>query len=163
MALENLVSVEFDAAEISHINEALDTIIGIIKPKAINLNVDERKQYGKVRYENVIWIDKSSGYISTNPEFVPNYLNTAEYNKDYAAFNVVKPIQQKLQQAFEMFDDTFILLGHDLFFNSLSYYYSVKSAAQSNAPGSTAIYNDLKQQFPGGRKKKETPPTPPTP
>lgn len=163
MALENLISMGLDAAEITQLDEALNKIIDIIKPKAINLTPEERKLYGKVRYENVIWIDKNKGYISTNPEFVPNYLDTTEYNKDYAAFNAVKPIQQKLQQAYEMFDDTFILLGHDLFFNSLSYYYSVKSAAQSNAPGSTAIYNDLKQQFPGGRKKKETPATPPTP
>ena len=66
----------------------------------------------------------------------------------------MKPVEAKLKQLYEMFDDTFILLGHDVYINSLAFYNAVKIAAKNNVPGSTSIYQDLKQRFPGGGKRK---------
>jgi len=161
MALENLVTVELTPAEITTLQTALDDIKNIIQPKAHNLTPSERQAYGRVRYEFEVWIDKCRGHMSANPTLVPSYIDTAEYEKDYAAREAMKPLEQKLQQLYEMFDDTFVLLGHDLYVNSIAFYRSVKVAAKSNVPGSTAIYEDLKQQFPGGRPAED--PEPPTP
>jgi hypothetical protein len=163
MALEDLVSVEFTPAEVTNITEAIDRIISIIGPKAKNLTPAERQMYGKVRYEFEVWIDKARGHMTSNPTLVPPYIDTVEYEKDYVARNVMKPVEAKLKQLYEMFDDTFILLGHDLYINSLAFYNAVKTASKNNVPGSTSIYQDLKQQFPGGGKKKEDPAVPPTP
>lgn len=164
MALEDLVSVVFTPAEVSDINIAVDSILAIIQAKATNLTPAERQMYGKVRYEFEVWIDKCYGHMIANPTLVPSYIDVTEYKADYAARNTMKPVEEKLKQLFEMFDDTFVLLGHDLYVNSLAFYQAVKIAAKQNVPGSTSIYEDLKQQFPGGGKKKvENPAVPATP
>jgi len=163
MALEDLVSVELTHQEITDVTTALDSIITIIKPKAKNLTPAERQLYGRVRYEFEVWIDKTRAYMTGNPTLVPPYIDMTEYEKDYNARAAMKPIESKLQQLYEMFDDTFVLLGHDLYTNSIAFYNAVKTAAKNNVPGSTTIYQDLKQQFPGGGKKKEDPATPPNP
>ena len=155
MALDDMVTVVFTAPEVGEITTALDTIINIIQPKAKNLTPAERQMYGKVRYEFEVWIDKCRGYMTANPTLVPSYIDMVEYEKDYTARGAMKPIEQKLQQLFEMFDDTFVLLGHDLYTNSIAFYNSLKGAAKNNVPGATSIFQDLKQQFPGGGKKKE--------
>ncbi len=162
MALEDLVSVEFTPLELSEIDTSVNKILDIITPKAKNLTPAERQMYGKVRYEFEVWIDKCHGHMHDNPTLVPNYIDTVEYEKDYVARNVMKPVEEKLKQLYEMFDDTFVLLGHDLYVNSLAFYQAIKIAAKQNVPGSTSIYQDLKQKFPGGGKKKEEP-VPPVP
>jgi hypothetical protein len=163
MSQENLVSLKFTPQEVTDLNDALATVISIIEPKAINLTPAERQLYGKVRYEFEVWIDKTRGHMLANPTLVPNYIDTVEYESDYAARSVIKPIEPTLKKIYEIFDDIFVLLGHDLYVNSLAFYNAVKIAAKQNVPGSTSIYQDLKQQFPGGRKKKEDPKTPPNP
>jgi len=161
MPLDDMISVDFTPVEITDITDALNTIIGIIQPKAKNLTPAERQMYGKVRYEFEVWIDKAYGHVMANPTLVPAYINVPEYKKDYAARNAMKPVEEKLKQLYEMFDDTFVLLGHDLYVNSLAFYNAIKVAAKNNAPGATAIHQDLKQQFPGGGKKKADPAVPP--
>jgi len=64
-----------------------------------------------------------------------------------------------LKEITEMLDDTRLLLGTDVYNNSIAFYRNVKISALQNVPGSTNIYQDLQQQFPG-RPKKKIPPTP---
>jgi hypothetical protein len=54
-----------------------------------------------------------------------------------------------------------LLLGNDIYQNCIAFYKAVKAASLANVPGSTSIYQDLAQQFPGRLKKPsgETPPT----
>ena len=49
--------------------------------------------------------------------------------------------------------DTNLLLGTDLYNNLIAFYRSLREASKSNGPGASAIYKDLKQQFPGGGSK----------
>jgi hypothetical protein len=162
MALDDLISLELTSAEEGEIMHAIEIIFNIINPKAKNLTPAERQMYGKVRYEFEVWIDKCRGYMRDNPTLVPPYIDIAEFERDYAARNTMKPIEQKLQQLFEMFDDSFVLLGHDLYINCIAFYNALKVASKNNVPGSTVIFQDLKQQFPGVGKKKEDPAVPPT-
>lgn len=159
MALTNLISILFTAAEITAISDALDVILNIIQPKAINLTPEERQAYGRVRYEFEVWINKCHGYMTANPTIVPQYIDMVEYDKDSETRESMKPMEQKLQQLYEMFDDSYVLLGHDLYVNSIAFYRAVKNAAQNNVPGATSIYEDLKQQFPG-RRATENPEPP---
>jgi hypothetical protein len=50
-------------------------------------------------------------------------------------------------------EDTNRLLGSDLYSNSLAYYRNLREAAKVNAVGASAKYSDLKQQFPGKKKR----------
>lgn len=153
MALDNLISIEFSAQEIADLNAALSAIEAIITPKAVNLTEKQRQQYGRVKYEMEVWVNKASNYMSANPSLVPSYIDTREHDKDIQSHNTLNPIIDRLEITLRAMSDTNLLLGTDLYNNCMAFYRAVKMAAQSNAVGANSIYNDLKQQFPGPKKK----------
>jgi hypothetical protein len=159
MALENLISVEFTPAETAQINAALDTIKGIIINKVINLTPDERRHYARVSNEMANWIVKVLGYMNQRPDLIPSYIDFVEFQKDVNARQAITPLFNKVTEIHEMFDDTNLLLGTDVYHTAIAFYRNVKIASQQNVPGSTNIYQDMQAQFPG-RPKKLKPPTP---
>jgi hypothetical protein len=161
MALDNLISIEFTQLELDDISTALTSISNILAGKVINLTPEERQRYARVSYEMIPWVEKCQGYMQTNPTLVPGYIDTAELNKD------IKTRQQDMQPRFtilrsvyESFDDTMLLMGNDIYNNCIAFYRAVKAASQANVPGSTSIYEDLAQQFPG-RPSSTVPEEPP--
>jgi len=159
MALDNLISAEFTQAELDEIQHALDTIKNILSGKVINLTPDERHRYARVSYEMIPWVEKCKGYMETNPTLLPAYINKTEFDKDMKTRADLVPLYTTLRSVFESLDDTMLLLGSDIYTNCIAFYKAIKAAANSNVPGSTTIYQDLAQQFPG-RPKKAPVPTP---
>lgn len=157
MALENLISITFTAAELTAIDNAVAAIEAALAGKVVNLTPEERQQYGRVSNRTENWIDKVMGYMDANPALVPGYIDRMEHRKDYDVRKLIATRLNRLASVFESLDDTQKLISSDLWTNSIAFYRNVKIASQQNVPGSTAIYNDLKAQFPG------RPPAPPTP
>jgi hypothetical protein len=62
------------------------------------------------------------------------------------------PRFRELAMIFSLFDDTMLLLGSDLFFNSISFYRGLKAMAQIDAPGAKVVFEDLKSRYPGHSK-----------
>jgi hypothetical protein len=153
MALDNLISIEFTQTQIDQLNEHFMGIKTIIKDKMINITPDERGRYSRVSYEMIPWVLKNKGYMETNPAYIPPYVNMTEFEKDLNGRGQIDPLHKQAKEIYEMFDDSMLLLGHDLYYTCLAFYNSVKNASKSNAPGSTSIYEDLAQQFPGRPKK----------
>jgi len=149
MALENLISLALTPAELTAIDNAITIIETTLAGKVVNLTPEERSQYGRISNRTENWIDKVKGYVGTTPALVPPYIDTTEYSKDYQARQDLKPRLTRLASVFESLDDTQKLISSDLWHNSIAFYRNLKIASQQNVPGSTAIYNDLKIQFPG--------------
>ena len=159
MALDNLISVEFTSADLDEIRHALDTIKNVLAGKVINLTPAERKRYARVSYEMIPWVEKCKGYMETNPTLVPSYINKVEFDKDMKARADLVSSYTTMRSVFESMDDTMMLLGNDIYHSCIAFYKAVKAASLANVPGSTSIYQDLAQQFPG--RPKGTPiPTP---
>lgn len=161
MALDNLISAEFTQLEIDDFNTALDSQTNILAGKVINLTPEERMRYSRVSYEMIPWVEKCQGYMQTNPTLVPGYIDTAEFDKDMKTRNDLMPLYTRLRSVFESMDDTMLLIGNDVYNNCIAFYRAVKAAAQANVPGSTSIYEDLAQQFPG-RPSSTEPEEPPS-
>ncbi|OFX82159.1 MAG: hypothetical protein A2X12_03245 [Bacteroidetes bacterium GWE2_29_8] len=159
MANDNMISVEFTAQEIADIAAAIQAIKTIVAPKAINLTPNERHKFARVSYEMEYWTQNVHNYMVLNPILVPPYINLPEHEKDIKARNDMRTMLNGLKEITEMLDDTRLLLGTDVYNNSIAFYRNVKISALQNVPGSTNIYQDLQQQFPG-RPKKKIPPTP---
>ncbi len=153
MALDNLISFELTAAELTEIDAAIENISKIIAPKVVNLTPEERKQYGRIGNRTENWIDKVKGYMDGNESLVPAYINKPEHDKDYAARKALQPRLNKLNAIVEGLDDTQKLISSDLYQNSIAFYRNMKITALQNVPGSTSIYQDLQAQFPGPGKK----------
>ncbi len=156
-SLENLISIELTAQEIADFNAAATTMETILRSKTINLTPAQRQQYGRVRYEMEVWVNKTSSYMQQNPQLVPGFIDTVEHQKDVDAHAVLNPLIDRIEAIRQMALDTNLLLGSDLYNNCMAFYRSIKVAAQSNAPGASSIYKDLKQQFPGGGRSTKKP------
>jgi hypothetical protein len=156
MAIDNNISIGFTAQQETDLLAAINTIKTIITDKVISLTPKQRQQYGRVKYEKEIWIDKVKVHIDQNPSKVPDYVDVPEFQKDYAAHKTIGKILNVMEAEFDKLDDTNLLLGYDLDFNAHAFYRSIQTAARNNDPGAKAIYDDLKQQFAGqGKKKKD--------
>lgn len=153
MALDNLISISFSPEEEQSLKEALTTIESIMAPKGVNLTQKQRQSYGRVRYEMEVWISKAYSYMQSHGHLVPAFIDMNEHGEDWEAHGLLNPLIDRMEAVLQTILDTNLLLGTDLYNNSMSFYRSVKVAARSNAQGAAAVYADLKQQFPGPKSK----------
>lgn len=98
--------------------------------------------------------------MDTNPEKVPAYIDKTGTDADYTAHKQLNEMLIGMEQQLNLMQDTNLLLGYDLDNVALMFYRTIKVAATNNDPGARTIYDDLKVQFPGGRKKGESTPQP---
>ncbi len=159
MALENLISIEFTQQDQDELNKACDLIENLLKKRVINLTPEERQLYSRVNNETEHWVSKIRTYIDQKPELVPFYMDVNEFDKDLAARKVFSPLENRLASILESISDSNILLGNDVYHSAITFYRNVKNASRENVPGTTHIYKDLAEQFPGKPKtvKTETP------
>lgn len=147
MALENLISVEFTNAELTKLDGAISMLESVLLGKTINLTPEERQQYGSIAEQNKLFVNKAKGYMEQYPQYVPPFLDKAEYDKDYDARQQMESRMQRLSSLTEQFSDTKILLDFDNYHNSLTFYRNVKYLSNENVPGTNVIYDDMKQFF----------------
>ncbi|MDR2119872.1 MAG: hypothetical protein LBP64_03215 [Tannerella sp.] len=153
--MDNLISVSFTDDELKEIDNALSTIENILKGKVINLTPKQRQQYGRVAYDMEVWVDKVDSHMRQAPQLTPSYIDMAEHASDMAAHRALNPRIERINTLLHSMQDTNLLLGADIYNNSLSFYRAIREAAKVNAPGASSIYSDLKRQFPGSSKKNE--------
>jgi len=162
MALDNLISVEIPAADVGSFLTKIEEQKTILQGKVINLTPNERRRYARVSYEMIPWVQKCYQYMQTNPELKPGYIDLVELAKDMQTRNDLYSLYTALREVFESVDDTLLLVGNDIYTNCIAFYQAVKAASKANVPGSTSIYEDLAQQFPGRPRNAggNPPPTP---
>ena len=152
MALDNLISVSFTDEELTKISTAIEQINTILKGKAINLTPEDRRQYGSIADRNKLLVDKAKFYMEKAPTTVPKTIDKAEFDRDYAARGQVETPLRELTMVAEKLRDTKTLLDYDNLQTAMAYYRYVKYLASQNEPGTTTIYQDLRQYYHGGRK-----------
>ena len=154
MAFENLIQLSFTAEELKKIDDSLVEIEKVLKGKMRNLTPEERKQYGSIAEQNKLFVNKAKLYMEQYPDYVPRYIDKAEFDKDYTAREVLESRMIKLEGITEQVEDTKKLLDFDNYQAALSFYRSVKILESENVPGVTTMLDDLKQFFPRVAKSK---------
>lgn len=150
MALDNLISVEFTNEQLAKINQAIALLNEVLAGKSVNLTPEERKQYGSIADRNKVLVDKVKFYMAAAPETVPRTINKVEFEQDYIARAQIENPLKALQLVTEKMSDTKVLLDFDNFQATLAYYRYVKYLADQNEPGTTTIYQDLRQHYSAG-------------
>ncbi len=156
MAFENLIQVTFTDEELTKIDSALQSIETVLKGKTVKLSPDERRQYGSIAEQNKLFVNKCKEMMEQYPQHIPSFLDKEEYDRDFVARNQIETRLQRLQSITEQLSDTKVLLDHDNYFNSLTFYRHIKFLSKENIPGIKSIFEALKQFFKGGRSKKDT-------
>jgi hypothetical protein len=161
MPYSNLSATLSDAdktAILTKINE-----ITALLPFLLNLTPDERRGLQAMGDGNEPFITKAITYAEANPQFVPPYLNVAEFRKDVNLVIQITPILQALAQLMEGLRDTALAAGSEAFAESRVFYKSVQVAAGLNVPGADTIAEDLGQRFAGQGQSTPPPEPPPEP
>lgn len=91
-------------------------------------------------------------------QHIPGFLDKAEFDRDYSARQQVETRLQRLSSITEQLSDTKVLLDHDNYHNSITFYRNIKFLSGENVPGTNVIYDDMKQFF--SSSIVQAPPTP---
>jgi len=158
MSSSNRVSLEISAAESAAISAAIEQLKTALKPLLIvNLTAEERRFSLKMGDKTLAFVGKTLSYASHTPEILPNYVDLDEAKIDYKLSSEIHEISQQLSTLQAGLEDTEMVVGGEAYEAALVIYHSVKGAGRFNVPGVQAIYDDLKQRFPGRGKSINTP------
>ncbi|WP_452600805.1 hypothetical protein [Pontimicrobium sp. MEBiC06410] len=155
MALENLISVSFTEQELTDLDTHLTGIQTVLNGKTVNLTTDQRQQYGRIANQNKLIVDKAKNFMEQHPNWIPNFLDKAEFDNDYTARQQIESRVQLLENLAQQLIDTKTLLDHDNYTNALSFYRMVRFLAGENEPGAQAVYSDMKVLFSKNTTKTE--------
>lgn len=147
MALDNLISLSFSNEELTALDQALQTIHATLSGKTINLTPEQRQQYGRIAEQNKLFVNKAKSYMEQYPELVPAFLDKTEFDRDFAAREQIELRLQRLNSLNEQLSDTKVLLDHDNYHNSISFYRNIRFLSEENVPGTNVVYEDMKQFF----------------
>ncbi|MBB4804879.1 hypothetical protein HNP38_000151 [Chryseobacterium defluvii] len=147
MAFDNLISVSFSNEDLAALDQSIQSIENILSGKTINLTPDQRQQYGRIAEQNKLFVNKAKSYMEQYPQHVPGFLDKAEFDRDYTAREQVEGRLQRLASIVEQLSDTKVLLDHDNYHNSITFYRNVKFLSGENVPGTNVVYDEMKQFF----------------
>lgn len=147
MALDNLLSVSFTEAELTQIDQAINILETVLKGKTIHLTPEQRQQYGRIAEQNKLFVNKSKMYMEQYPNHLPQFVDKAEFDRDYIARTQIENRMLRLASLAEQLEDTKVLLDHDNYHNSITFYRNIRFLSGENVPGTTTIYQDLQQFF----------------
>ena len=155
--LDDLINISFTPQEEQDFKQALNTMAQILKGKVVNLTPEERMKYARINNKTEEWVKKVGSYMDQEPQLIPIYLKKANYDADVKARNTIKPWLRSIVSINESLEDTAILLGNDIYNASIAYYRNIKITARQNVAGTTAIYQDLAQQFQSSQANNKIP------
>lgn len=147
MALDNLISLSFSDSDLQTIDKAIQDIQTVLIGKTINLTPELRQQYGRIAEQNKLFVNKAKIYMEQYPNHVPGFIDKPEFDRDYAAREQIEQRLQLLDSIVEQLGDTKVLLDHDNYHNSISFYRNVRFLSGENVPGTNVVYADMKQFF----------------
>lgn len=155
--MQDNISIELTPTEINTINAAIQTIQTTLEPHLVALDAKDKSGMAKMGDKSAAFVGKALDYMKSNPEFIPNFVDAAELDKDYKGFTVLNDFLRPLAQITDNLEDTAFLCGSDTYRGTLNYYDAVKQAAKMNVPNAKAIYEDLKVRFEAQKAKTVNP------
>ena len=149
MSQENKISAVITQQQKEAVNTALTSVNTNLKDVLIfNLSAQDRLEIAKMGDKTLAFVDKALQYAAQQPSLVPQFLDVVEANKDFQLAKDLTGILQQLNTLSRAVEDALMVAGGEAYDASLIFYNAVKGASRSNLPGSQAIADDLKQQFP---------------
>lgn len=147
MSTQNQLSISIPEETIAAVLENLQECKNLLQPYLLALTPEERQSILKMGDKTVATVLKTKDYVVTNPQFVPSYMNAAEFVADANVVNQLTPITNLATQLSRNVEDTIMVAGSEALQEALLYYGQVKEAASKGVPSAGPIYDDLKQRF----------------
>ena len=156
--MPNQFHADIPAKVLTDVQQHLDAIKAALAPYLLSLTPDERKTMLRMADKTVAFVTKTTDYATSNPSFVPSFVDLVELKQDTAGMAALTPLRQQCDQLALDLDSTVMIAGSEAYGNALTVYGNIKFLARNNQPGAQAAYDDLSVRFPGsasaGRKPK---------
>lgn len=154
MGTQNQISVKIPQSVIDTVREKLQECRTALAPYLQGLTAEDRSTLFKMGDKTVATVQKTKSYVETNPEFVPVYMDKAEFLKDEAVVSSLSPIGNLATQLATDLSDTIMLAGSEALQSALLYYGQIKEAQSKGIATAKPIYEDLSQRFIRPYRKK---------
>jgi hypothetical protein len=143
-------------ATITQVHEDISAVIQQLRPYIIALTPNERQTMLKMGDKSLAFVEKAHDYVTDNPTLAPSYLDMATFDIDFADVHGLWSTLTLIKQLEEAVEDTVMTAGSEAYHAALAFYHNVQAAAKDDIPGAKAIFEDLKNRFPGGKRQSNT-------
>ena len=157
MSQKNEINIVIPQTVLDDVSVYFTKIKETLSPYLHGLTKDEIESIFKKGDKTVAFVDKVKDYTTTNPEFIPNFMNVTDFVTDVIAVDGLNPIFKTSKQVTDDLNHTIMLAGNESLLGALLYYRSVKFQADAGVPSAQTIYDDLKKRFPGRGKSPQKP------
>jgi hypothetical protein len=155
MSVQNLVSGAVTTAQ----STAVTTAIGTIRSNVTclrNLTVEDRRFLPKMGGKSFLFVNQVLQAAKTNSGKLPASFDLPGFDADLALYNALLPLASQITQLNELFDDTLLALGSDLYSESLEAYGYLK--AGNTAAGLDELKATMSKRFSVRKAAKEETP-----
>ena len=158
--MENRIAFQLSADEQKKINDALQVIFETLQPHTVVLTDQDRHNIPKMADGTLPFVEKSMNYMTTNPEFKPDFVEINDFNIDLNGYKLGNSLLSSVYRLARLLEDISILSGSEAYMAALAYFNSVKFYAKMNRVGAKVVHEDLQQRFLSpNRKGNKTPPS----
>ncbi len=158
----NLISAELTDEMLNSSVESIKKVesnIGF----ALTLKKEDAATLAKVGPKILEFTEKAYEYAVKNPQLKPEFLDLAEFQKDYLLSKKLQILRNHLVPLAEKLNDTFATSASEAYMAARLFYHHVKNAARANVPSASAIANEMAKLYnrrsPSSAKKKNNPTT----
>jgi hypothetical protein len=156
MLTKNLPELKFTEAEKTALQQHLDAIEEILKPKMVQLSKDEAHQYGKLGFATEQWASKMHQDVANLPSLAPTFIEYAQWTEKEENFKFLYSFINRLKNLTKQTTDSNKVIGFDIYHICLSVYNNVKYLSTQNFPGASFYYEAWKVFFTNKLTTKKT-------
>lgn len=129
---QNLVSLEFSAAQLEAVDAALAALEKNIA-ELVSLTAEQRRKALKMGDGSEVFCRQTELVLRQNPDIVPASFDMAGLQLDLVAIDALRPRLQRLRTLTDRADDTEVALGSDIISAALVGYTLAKVAGKGTA------------------------------
>jgi hypothetical protein len=152
---QNIHQLAIPLEDREKINEKIKEIREIIDKFARPLTTQDRREMLIMGNKTAAFVEKSFELAKGNPNLCPNFFDISEFAIDVEDAIGLRVMRNNISQVFEMVDDIVLLSGSEAYQSALTFYNYVKFLASEDIPYAKTVYDELKKQFPGKKRKKK--------
>jgi hypothetical protein len=142
------ITITTDAEALVH-TKAAELRAAILAAGGRTLTDDERARYFKLGDARLPFHAKSNNHMHQRADLVPPTVDVPKYDKDEGSNQAAQRMLASVAGAIAPLTDMAIILGSDLLSADLAFYYYLPLAIRAKTPGAEAVYDDLKESWPG--------------
>ncbi|MBS0369415.1 MAG: hypothetical protein JSS57_09475 [Proteobacteria bacterium] len=147
---QNLVSLDLSAEALATLDQALTTIEQIFAP-FISLSADEMRSLSKMGDKSEQFCRQTALVLEHNRDILPPSFSVAEVQRDFAAFDALRPRLLRLREVVAKAEDTTTALGSDILVAMLEGYALMKMFGKGE--GLETLRKAMLVRNPGRRAK----------